>query len=173
MRTITKTILQTLLVVVASLGMVEVGLGQFNSSNSDIRDIVRRIQTDTTNLRNSAQNAADRGNYSMNELNRLLADLDSATTQFDRRLSYRRSSAEDARFVLDKATPIDNLFANNRGNRSGTFGDWQRLRNDLDQLAQAYNLDWQWNSDSNYTGGYQGGTYNNSTLTDIQLRQLI
>ena len=173
MRTITKTILQTLLVVVASLGMAEVGLGQFNSSNSDIRDIVRRIQTDTTNLRNSAQNAADRGNYSMNELNRLLTDLDSATTQFDRRLSYRRSSAEDARLVLDKATPIDNLFANNRGNRSGTFGDWQRLRSDLDQLAQAYNLNWQWNSDSNYTGGYQGGTYNNSTLTDIQLRQLI
>ena len=173
MRTITKTILQTLLVVVASLGMAEAGLGQFNSSNSDIRDIVRRIQTDTTNLRNSAQNAADRGNYSMNELNRLLADLDSATAQFDRRLSYRRSNAEDARLVLDRATPIDNLFANNRGNRSGTFGDWQRLRSDLDQLAQAYNLDWQWNSDSNYTGGYQGGSYNNSTLTDIQLRQLI
>ena len=86
MRTLTKTILQTLLVVVASLGMVEAGLGQFNSSNSDIRDIVRRIQTDTTNLRNSAQNAVYRGHYIMNELNLLLVDLDSATTQFDRGL---------------------------------------------------------------------------------------
>jgi hypothetical protein len=171
MRTIRKTILQTLLVVVASLGMVEVGVAQFN--NSDIRDIVRRIQTDTANLRNSAQNAADRGNYRMNELNQLLVNLDTATTQFDRRLSYRRATADDARLVLEKATPIDNLFGNNRGNRSGTFGDWQRLRGDLDQLAQAFNLNWQWNNNSSDTGAYPGGTYNNSSLTDIQLRQLI
>src|ERR1051325_5408764 len=173
MRTITKTILQTLLVVVASWGMVESGVAQFNSNNSDIRDIVRRIQTDTATLRNSAQNDADRGNYRMNQLNQLLVDLDTATTQFDRRLSYRRASADDARLVLEKATPIDNLFANNRGSRSGTFGDWQRLRSDLDQLAQAYNLNWQWNNTSGDTGAYPGGTYNNSNLTDIQLRQLI
>src|SRR6478672_1603350 len=101
MRTIRKTILQTLLVVIASLGMVEAGFGQFNSNNTDIRDIVRKIQTDTTNLRNSAQNAADRGNYRMNELNQLLTDLDAATTQLDRRLSYRRATNDDARLVLD------------------------------------------------------------------------
>jgi hypothetical protein len=99
--------------------------------------------------------------------------LDTATTQLGRRLDSRRASADDATLVLDKATPIDSLFANNRGNRSGTFGDWQRLRNDLDQLAQAYNLNWQWNSDTGYRSGPQGGTYNNSSLTDIQLRQLI
>jgi uncharacterized membrane protein len=173
MRTIRKTILQTLLVVVASLGMVEAGLGQFGTNDSAIRDIVRRIQTHTSTLRTSAQNAADRGNYSMNQLNQLLVDLDTATTQFDRRLSYRRATADDARLVLEKGTPIDNLFANNRGNRSGTFGDWQRLRSDLDQLAQAYSLNWQWNNTSSDTGAYQGGTYNNSSLTDIQLRQLI
>ena len=176
MRTIRKTILQALLVVVASLGMIEVGVAQFN--NSDIRDIVQRIQTDTANLRNSAQNAVDRGNYRMNELNQLLVNLDTATTQFDRRLSYRRATADDARLVLEKATPIDNFFASNRGNRSGTFGDWQRLRSDLDQLAQAYNLSWQWNNNSSDTSAYPGtynpgGTYNNSNLTDFQLRQLI
>jgi hypothetical protein len=172
MRTIRKTILQTLLVVVASLGMVEAGFGQFNS-NSDNRDIVRRIQTDITTLRNSAQNAVDRGNYRMNDLTRLLADLDAATTQLDRRLSYRRATTDDARLVLDRAKPIDDLFANNRGSRSGTFGDWQRLRSDLDQLAQAYNLNWQWTSDTGYPGGTNSGGYNNSNLTDIQLRQLV
>ena len=174
MRTIRKTILQALLVVVASLGMVAGSLAQFGNNETAIRDIVRRIQTDSTNLRNSAQNAADRGNYRMNELNQLLVDLDTATTQFDRRLSYRRQTPDDARNVLEKASAIDNLFANNRGTRSGTFGDWQRLRSDLDQLARAYNLNWQWNSDSSsYPGGNTGGTYNNSSLSDIQLRQLI
>ena len=173
MKTIRKTILQTLLVVVASLGMVGAGSAQFNSNNADVRDIVRRIQTDITNLQNSAQNAADRGNYRMNELNQLLVDLETATNQFDRRLSYRRATTDDARLVLDRARPIDNLFANNRGSRSGTFGDWQRLRTDLDQLAQAYNLNWQWTSDAGYPGGTYPGGYNSSNLTDIQLRQLV
>ena len=172
MRTIRKTIFQALLVVIASLGMVEAGLAQFNSNNADIRDVVQRIQNDSRTLRNSAQNAADRGNYRMNELNRLLTDLDTATTQLDRRLSYRRASADDARNVLDKGMAIDTFFVNNRI-RSGTLGDWQRLRSDLDQLAQAYSLNWQWNADSTYSGGYSGGTYNNSNLTDIQLRQLV
>lgn len=164
---IRKTIFQTLLIVVASLGMVEAGFGQFTSNSAAIRDIVRRIQTDTTNLRNSAQNAADRGNYRMNELNKLLANLDAATIQLDRRLGSRRDSTQDARLVLDRATPIDNFFTTNRI-RSGTLGDWQRLRSDLDQLAQAYNLNWQWSSDASSTG-----SYNNYNLTDIQMRQLV
>jgi hypothetical protein len=167
MRTARKTIFMALLVVAASIAMVDTGLAQFTSNNASIRDIVRRIQTDTSTLRSSAQNAADRGNYRMNELNQLLADFDAAVVQLDRRLGTRRAGAEDARLVLDKGLQIDNFFANNRI-RSGTLGDWQRLRGDLDQLAQAYNLNWQWSSQGGYTGGG-----NNSTLTDIQLRQLV
>src|SRR5215510_13144150 len=119
MRTIRKTILQALLIVVASLGMVEAGMGQFNSNNASIRDIVQRIQTDTSTLRASTQNAVDRGNYRMNELNQLLANLDTATTQLDRRLSYRRATTDDVRNVLDKAMNVDSFFVNNRI-RSGT-----------------------------------------------------
>src|SRR5437867_6222291 len=134
MNTIRKTILMGVLVLLASVGMPETSMAQFESNNATIRDLVRRIQTDTSDLRSSVQNASDRGNYRMNELKQLIADFEAATAQFDRRLATRRVTSDDARFVLDRATPIDNFFVNSRI-RSGTLGDWQRLRSDLDQLA--------------------------------------
>lgn len=161
MRKISKTIFLALLVAVVSVGT---SVGQYTASTASIQDIVRRIQTDTNNLRNSAQNAADRGNYRVSELNQLIANFDVATVQLDRRLSARRATSADARLVLDRATLLDNFFVNNRIG-AGTLRDWQTLRNDLDQLAQAYNLSWQWSS------GSSSGAYSN--LSDLQLRQLV
>jgi hypothetical protein len=110
MRKIRKTIFMALLVVVS----VGSSVAQFSSSNTNIRDLVGRIQSDTITFRNSAQNAADRGNYRVSELNPLIANLDAATLQLDRRLGARRDTSADASLVLDRATQIDNFLANNR-----------------------------------------------------------
>ncbi len=162
MRKINKTIFAALFVVLTS---VATGMGQFSASSASVRELVRRIQTDSSNLRYSVQNASDRGNYRIDDLVRLLADFDAATVQFDRQLSTRRATASDARYLLDRATPIDNFFANNRIG-SGTMRGWQTLRSDLDQLAQAYSLNWQWPT-SDSSGSYP------TNLTDAQLRQLV
>ena len=146
------------------MGVTQSSMAQYSANTTATRDLVRRIQNDTNNLRSSMQNAADRGNYRVNELNSLIANFDSAVVQLDRRLSTRRATSTDARLVLDRATLIDNFFVNARIG-AGTQRDWQTLRSDLDQLARAYNLNWQWNSG--------GSTESNSNLTDTQLRQLI
>ena len=159
MRKIRKTIFMALLVV-ASVGS---SVAQFSSSNTNIQDLVRRIQSDTITFRTSAQNAADRGNYRVSELNQLISNLDAATLQLDRRLSARRDTSADASLVLDRATQIDNFVANNRVG-SGIRRDWQTLRSDLDQLALAYNLTAQRQS-----GGYPG----TGNVSDSQLRQTI
>jgi hypothetical protein len=164
MRTITKTILMSLLALVVSATMAETTSAQFGASSASIRELVRRIQTDTSTLRSSIQNASDRGNYRVSDLNQLVATFDATTVQLDRRLSTRRATSADARLVLDSATPIDNFFVNSRVG-SGIQRNWQALRSDLDQLALAYNLNWQWNS--------AGSTSGNSSLSDFQLRQLV
>ena len=164
MRKIRKTIFVTLLAIIA-LGTIDTANAQFSSNMSTIRDLVRTIQTDTNTLRSSAQNAANRGNYRVNELTQLINSLDAATAQLDRRLGSRRDTSADARLVLDRAAAIDSFFVNNRIG-SGTQRDWQTLRADLDQLATAYNLTWQWGS-----GGPTGS--NSGNLTGIQLRQLV
>lgn len=164
MRTIRKAAFKTFLVMLVAAGMASVTMAQYGASETTIRDLVRRIQTRTDTLQRTVQNASDRSNYRVVDLNRLILDFETATNQFDRRLASRRATAADARSMLDRATQIDNFFLNNRLG-SGSQREWQLLRSDLDQLAGYYNINSQW--------GSGGSSYNDYNLTDVQMRQLI
>src|SRR5678816_2775373 len=138
--------------------------------NSAASEIVRRIQAQTNTLRTSVQNAAARNNYPTDDFNRLINDFSTATNQLDRRLTYGRATSSDAQVVLDRGVQIDTFFVNSRFGR-GTEREWQTLRGQLDELAQAYNLSSNWS-----TGGSTGNSYpstGNSYPNDQQLWQLI
>jgi len=167
MRTLRKTIFTALLVTIAALASTSTGLAQYGSSNSASRDLVQRIQAQTNTLRSTVQNASERGNFRLDDFNRLVNDLTTATNQLDRRLSVNRATSADARLVLDRAALIDSFFVNNRIG-FGTQREWQTLKTYLDQLASTYNLNTQWNS-----GGSTGSTGPNLNLSDAQLRQLV
>ena len=110
-----------------------------------------------------------RGNLSSSqvfELNRLIGEFSSATTQLDRRIGTRRTATSDVRLVLERAAPIDNFFTNYRVGAAAER-DWRTLRSDLDRLAAAYNMDWQWTTG---TPGTSDGYY---PTNDLQLRQLV
>jgi len=150
--------------------MATSGLAQFGTNDSTIRDVVRRIQTRTDSLQRAVQNAADRNNYRVDDLNRLILDFESALNQLDRRLGSRRTGSSDAQAVLDRAAQIDNFFAANRLG-FGSRREWQAIRPDVEQLATLYNLNVPWNSS---TGVFPGGDRdNNYQLSDFQMRQLI
>src|SRR5215813_4417924 len=105
MRTLTKTILLAVLALMLTSATPVSISAQYNSSDSAVRDIVSSIQSRTDNLRRTLQNSTNRGNLSSSqlyELNRLINDFSTATTQFDRRLGYRRTSTNDVRLVLDR-----------------------------------------------------------------------
>lgn len=167
MRTIRLTAFKASLVLLAVTAMASAGMAQY-TNDANIRDTIRRIQTRTDNLQRSVQNASDRGNYSADDLNRLIVDFESTVNQLDRRLGTRRATSSDARAVLDRAAQIDNFFVNNRIG-AGSQRDWQALRTDLDQLAGYYNLTATWSSGN---GGYPGGN-NGYNMNDAQMRQLI
>jgi len=172
MKTVRTTILRGILATIVLAGLTATGMAQFGNQSA-IRDVVRRIQTRTDSLQRDVQNASDRNNYNLNDLNRLILDFESATNQLDRRLSYGRATAADARPVLDRAAQIDNFLGNNRIG-SGTQREWQALRSDLDQLATYFNLSTNWGTGTS-TGNY--GDYNNNNnnynLNDAQMRQLV
>jgi len=124
--------------------------------NPAISDIVRRIQAQTNTLRTSVQNAANRGNLPTDDFNRIINDFSIATNQLDRRSTNGRATVSDAQTVLDRAAQIDSFFVNTRLGR-GPQREWQTLRGQLDELAQAYNLSSNWN-----TGGSDGNNYPNN-----------
>jgi len=167
MKTVPQTILRGILVTIVVAGLAATGMAQFGNQSA-IRDVVRRIQTRTDSLQRDVQNASDRNNYNLNDLNRLILDFESATNQLDRRLNSGRANSGDARPVLDRAAAIDDFFRNNRIG-AGTQRDWQALRSDIDQLASYFNLNTNWGTGTS-TGSYGDNNYN---LNDAQMRQLV
>jgi YMGG-like Gly-zipper len=166
MRPIRKTIFMTFLLALVTAGIATTGMAQYGN-DAAIRDVVRRIQTRTDSLQRAVQNAADRNNYRVDDINRLILDFENAANQLDRRLGTRRTGTADAQALLDRGVQIDNFFANNRLG-AGSRREWQAIRTDLDQLANYYNLSPRWSSG----GGIDNGD-NNYNLSDFQMRQLI
>jgi hypothetical protein len=169
MRPIRKTIFMTFLLALVTAGVATTGMAQFGN-DAAIRDVVRRIQTRTDSLQRAVQNAADRNNYRVDDINRLILDFENAANQLDRRLGTRRTGTADAQTLLDRGVQLDNFFANNRLG-GGSRREWQAIRADLDQLANYYNLTPQWSSGGGIGSGDIGN--NNYNLSDIQMRQLI
>lgn len=169
MRAIRKTIFMTFMLALVTAGVATTGFAQFGTNDAAIRDVVRNIQTRTDSLQRAVQNAADRNNYRVDDINRLIVDFENAANQLDRRLGSRRSSTTDAQTLLDRGAQIDTFFANNRLG-SGSRREWQALRADLDRLAGYYNLSPRWSSGGIGTGNTG---YNNYNLNDLQMRQLI
>jgi hypothetical protein len=157
------------MLALVTAGLATTGFAQFGTNDAAIRDVVRSIQTRTNSLQRAVQNAADRNNYRVDDINRLIVDFENAANQLDRRLGSRRSSTTNAQTLLDRGAQIDTFFANNRLG-GGSRREWQALRADLDQLAGYYNLTPRWSS-----GGVNTGDtgYNNYNLNDVQMRQLI
>jgi len=162
------------LLALVTAGMATSGLAQFGANDAAIRDVVRRIQTRTDSLQRAVQDAADRNNYRVDDINRLILDFENAANQLDRRLGSRRASSTDAQVLLDRGAQIDNFFSNNRLG-SGSRREWQAIRADLDQLATYYNLSPRWSSGSGIgTTGPIGTVGNNDyNLNDWQMRQLV
>ncbi|HXS02690.1 MAG TPA: YMGG-like glycine zipper-containing protein [Pyrinomonadaceae bacterium] len=172
MLAIRKTIFTTFLLTLVTAGMVATGTAQYRTTNdASIRDVVQRIQTRTDSLQRAVQNAADRNNYNLEDVNRLIVNFESNLNQFDRRLSTRRANSSDAQALLNSGVQLDNFFAANRLG-SGSRREWQAIRSDLDQLAGFYNLSTPWTSGAVFGGGGRDQD-NNYNLNDFQMRQLV
>jgi hypothetical protein len=172
MNPIRKTIFMTFLLALVTAGVATTGMAQFGTNDAAIREVVRRIQTRTDSLQRAVQNAADRNNYRVDDINRLIVDFENAANQLDRRLGSRRTSTADAQTLIDRGAEIDTFFANNRLG-GGSRREWQAIRADLDQLANYYNLTPRWSSGGISTGDSGYNNNNNYQLSDYQMRQLI
>ena len=106
MRAIRKTIFTAFVLALVTAGMATSGMAQFGANDAAIRDLVRRIQTRTDSLQRAVQNAADRNNYRVDDIERLILDFEAAANQLDRRLGTRRAGTADAQAILDRGAQI-------------------------------------------------------------------
>src|SRR5204863_6925088 len=80
-------------------------------------------------------------------INQFVSDFADATAQLRSRFDARRSVSSDVEGVLRQATYIDDFMRRHPlGYRAA--GDWSALKGDLNQLASAYNVAWNWDVNS-------------------------
>jgi hypothetical protein len=111
------------------------------------REIIRQLETDTDHFKSSLDNALDHstlnGTRAEDEINEYVKHFEEATDRLRDRSEDREYAPNLAREVLSRGRSINGFMRTHRlGGRAES--DWVRVRNDLNRLANSYNIGWQW-----------------------------
>ena len=113
----------------------------------------RRIDRELDNSRYDGRQREDR-------ILQTVADFKNATERLDSEYDNRRDyndSQDEARRVLDLGTQLDRMISRLRTN-SNVSNDWNRIQQDLNVLANAFN--YSGNRRNNRNGDYDNDDYN-------------
>ena len=135
-------------------------------SDQQIGDLLRRMDAGVTAFRASFDQAINRnrinGSRPEDDINQSVNDFKQATDRLRDREQDRRAGATDVEDVLRRASVVDGFMATNALEATAEH-DWQSLRGNLDELARAYGVAWNWTGPRNAT----------SRLNDQQVKQLL
>jgi hypothetical protein len=109
--------------------------------------LLRRIANESDTFRNDLGSALDRSTYggtrAEDNINQFVSNFADATAQLRSRFDARQTASSDVENVLRQATYIDDFMRRNRVSYRAS-NDWTTLKGDLNQLASAYNVTWNW-----------------------------
>jgi hypothetical protein len=135
-------------------------------SDQQIRDLLNRMDAGVAAFRGSFEQAIDRsrinGSRAEDDINQSLNDFKQAADRLRDRAQNRRAGATDVEDVLKRASPIDGFMTSNALDAPAQR-DWRSVRADLDELARAYGVTWNWTGSSDVP----------SRLSDQQIGQLL
>jgi len=165
---IRRTVVLAIGLAVASGGIV--GASQqrpYRVDDQQLRDLTTRIETRRDTFHESLARAIDRspinGSAAEDQFERSMESFKQATQVLRDRVHDRQSDTADAENVLRRASVIDDLMMRNRFDAPAQV-DWQALRRDMDELARAYGITWNWSAVSQNTP---------SRIDDNQVKQLL
>ena len=119
----------------------------YNLSDAQMRQLVNRINTRTTTFSRALRmdlnrrSVADRN--AADEIRGHMSEFEMALIQLRNRVNSRQSTSSDVRALLDHAVFLNN-FVTDRRLSNRTENSWNTLRPDLDRLASAFNVAWNW-----------------------------
>ncbi len=121
------------------------GNNDYNLSDFQMRQLVQRLNTRSTTfsraLRMDLNRYSTRG--SVDEIRTHLSEFETSLVQLRNRVNSRQSSSSDVREVLEHAAYLNSYVADQQLSYQ-TENNWTTLRSDLDRLANAFNVAWNW-----------------------------
>lgn len=144
------------LAVVLAVGLAVAGTGvtaagqqrPYRQSDQQLKALVNRIDSHTDAFRDSLDRAFDGSGIeydrqARNAIHQAVDDFRQTTDRLRDRINDRRSTALDAEEVLRRGAGLDGFRQRDRWGGQAEQ-NWLALRGDLDELARAYNVAWDW-----------------------------
>jgi hypothetical protein len=122
---------------------------QPNRNNTrQVGNMLQRLELSSSRFRNSlnlalVQRSVDQ-TQPRNDISTFQSGFDLAIKQFRDQFTRRLAVASDVESILQKASPINSFITQNTLNPR-VKNDWASVRTDLNTLASAYGVSWQWN----------------------------
>ena len=134
----------------------------YHLSDAQMRSLLNSIEMRTDRFSANIPRALD--NSRLNTTNRedrvndLVTNFEQATDQLTNKFNNKNLNRSDVEDLLQRAARIDRVMGRNR------FGatvetEWRSLRYDLDRLARAYDVNWNWNQPVQSNMQALAGTY--------------
>jgi hypothetical protein len=121
----------------------------YRISDKEVKDLLARMKTDADRFRRSLRTALNDSHFNgtrrEDQINDFVKAFDKETDRLKDRFNHHKSVAADVQSVLDRAVRIDRFMKNHPELSDGSHRDWAAVRNDLDELARAYNVTYDWN----------------------------
>src|SRR4029079_16052257 len=122
---------------------------QTNRNNArQVSNIIQRLERSSTRFRNSlnvglVQVSVDQ-TRPQNDISTFESGFQLAIKRFRDQFTRRLAVASDVQNILQTAAPINSFVTKNTLNPR-VKNDWSSVRTDLNTLATAYGISWQWN----------------------------
>jgi hypothetical protein len=164
--------------IVSALAFVVLSIVGVNAQNANriadrqISGMLQRLEQSSNKFHNSLNLALVNGRVDetrpQNDINTFEPAFSSAVDQFTDRFTHRQAAAADVQNILQKALPVNGFMSRNRLNLQ-VQNDWTAVRTDLNTLAKAYSVSWQWSEQTLPAVNLS----RSSRLSDSELNQLI
>ncbi len=121
---------------------------QTNRNNArQVSNMLQRLERSSSRFRNSlnlalVQRSVDQ-TQPQNDVSTFEYGFELAIKQFRDQFTRRLAVASDVESILQKASPLNRFMTQNNLN-SRARNDWASVRTDLNTLASAYGVHWQW-----------------------------
>jgi O-methyltransferase involved in polyketide biosynthesis len=119
----------------------------YRLSDKEVEQLIHRIENQSHKFRSSLDSALDKsrfdGSRREDDINASVKEFYAETKRLHDHFDNHKSTGADVQSVLDRAVRIDDFMRRFALTRKAQ-NDWSNLRANLDELARAYTVTWQW-----------------------------
>jgi hypothetical protein len=120
----------------------------YRISDKEVEQVIRRIEKQSDKFRSALDSALDKsrldGTRQEDDINTFVKNFYEETKKLRDHFNDHKSTSADVQSVLDRASQIDQFLRRNRLRRRDAEKEWSSLKANLAELAQVYNVPWQW-----------------------------